>query len=283
MDLLIPSSAAVAWLLVALFIAITLPLLFYGYLADQTWFEGKGKVQPRAFGPLDALIAGGLGLLFAASSVNGFIAPAPADAAKLPSSAAMILGVVLSALFLLVIMGVIIGSLVLRNLPWREAFGLNQLGIGEVVARGGLLLLLALPLIYATMAVTRVLLAAAGHPEEGLQEIVRFLDEGGSGPARVVVAVSAVFVAPVQEEFIFRGYLYGVVRRYAGPFAGVVVNALLFAGIHVNAASFGALFVLAVCLTLAYEWTGSIFVPMTMHALFNSLNIYSLLTGGGDQ
>ena len=116
-----------------------------------------------------------------------------------------------------------------------------------------------------------------------MQEIVGFLAERRSGPARVVVVISAVLIAPVQEEFIFRGYLYGVMRRYVGPFVGVVGSALLFAGIHVNAASFGALFVLAVCLTLAYEWTGSIFVPMTMHALFNSLNIYNLLTGGSDQ
>ena len=33
---------------------------------------------------------------------------------------------------------------------------------------------------------------------------------------------------------------------------------------------------LAVCLALAYEWTGSIFVPMAMHALFNLLSVLVL-------
>ena len=37
--------------------------------------------------------------------------------------------------------------------------------------------------------------------------------------------------------------------------------------------SLPALFVLALCLTIAYEWTGSLFVPIAMHAMFNSMNL----------
>ena len=112
-----------------------------------------------------------------------------------------------------------------------------------------------------------------------VQEIVRFLAVPGTGTARVVVAISAVVVAPIQEELIFRGYLYGVLRRYLGIAPGILTNALVFAGIHQSAPSFGGLFVLAVCLTLAYEWTGSIFVPMTMHALFNAFTVINLFRG----
>ena len=36
------------------------------------------------------------------------------------------------------------------------------------------------------------------------------------------------------------------------------------------------LFVLGACLALAYEWSGSILVSMTMHALFNSLTLTAL-------
>ena len=36
------------------------------------------------------------------------------------------------------------------------------------------------------------------------------------------------------------------------------------------------LFVLGACFTIAYEWSGSILVPMAMHALFNSLTLTAL-------
>ena len=61
---------------------------------------------------------------------------------------------------------------------------------------------------------------------------------------------------------------------------GVFFNAALFAAIHVNLPAFAPLFVLAVCLTLAYEWTGSIWVSMCMHSLFNLATVVNLLRGG---
>ena len=254
-------------------------LLFYAYLADRVWFEGLGRVRSQRFGSLDLLLAGGLMLVFGAVITSGFAAGPTAETTKLPNGAAMILGVVASTAVLLLIMAVIIASLVLRQVDWLEAFGLRSIGVGSVVARAALLLTLAFPLIYGSLALTHLLLAGGGYGDDTPQELVRFLAAPGTGPARTVVALSAVFIAPIQEEFIFRGYIYGVVRRFAGPAVGVVVNAALFAGIHLHAPSLGGLFVLAVCLTLAYEWTGSLFVPMTMHALFNSLSIISLLTG----
>ena len=38
--------------------------------------------------------------------------------------------------------------------------------------------------------------------------------------------------APISEEFIFRFFIYGVVRRYFGIAIGLVFNALLFAAAH---------------------------------------------------
>jgi len=36
------------------------------------------------------------------------------------------------------------------------------------------------------------------------------------------------------------------------------------------------LFVLGTCFTIAYEWSGSILVAMTMHSLFNSVTLIVL-------
>jgi CAAX protease family protein len=83
-------------------------------------------------------------------------------------------------------------------------------------------------------------------------------------------------VAPVAEEFIFRFFLYGVIRRYLGRSIGLIVSALLFAAVHVHLPSFAPLFALGICFTLAYEWSGSLLVSMTMHAIFNAITLLAL-------
>jgi membrane protease YdiL (CAAX protease family) len=50
-----------------------------------------------------------------------------------------------------------------------------------------------------------------------------------------------------------------------------------FAVTHLHVPSLGPLFALAVGLGLSYELTGSLLVPITMHALFNATNVAVLL------
>jgi len=76
---------------------------------------------------------------------------------------------------------------------------------------------------------------------------------------RIIIIVLAVAVAPLVEEFIFRFFFYGVIKRYLGRSRSFLfLNALLFAAVHVHLPSFGPLFILGSCFTLAYEWSGSI-------------------------
>src|SRR5206468_4903781 len=97
---------------------------------------------------------------------------------------------------------------------------------------------------------------------------------------RVMIIVLAVAVAPAAEELVFRFFLYGVLRRYFGIAVGLLINALLFAAVHQHLPSFAPLFALGACFTLAYEWSGSILVPMTMHAIFNAITLLALAFPG---
>ncbi len=283
MDPFPPSQAllsALALGAVAL-VALALGLGFYGYIADQVIFEAGGRLRTEKFGPVDALVALSLTALFMFSVVLAILSPAAPDQ-PLPTASQMITGIIYNVMFLVAIVGGFLGVLSLRRIRWREVLGLNRLGPTAVAGYAVLLLALAWPLITGGTVLSRLLLAAGGSDDDSPQELVRFLETSGSLTARWVVAVSAVVAAPVLEEFIFRGCLYGVVRRYGGVTVGILFNALLFAAIHAHLPSFGGLFVLAVCLTLAYEWTGSIFVPITMHALFNLVSVASLLQGGAN-
>ena len=239
-------------------------------------------MQTEKFGPVDAAVALLLAALITMIVVGAIRSPAGAAESALPSPGWMIADVVSNTLLLMIIIGGIFAGLAARQIRWREVFGLDRLSPGAVLGCAVLLLALAFPLITGSSLLSKLLLMASGHEDDSAQELVRFLGSSGSQAARLVVAASAVIAAPVLEEFIFRGFLYGVVRRYAGVTVGIICNALLFAAIHTHLPSFAGLFVLAVCLTLAYEWTGSIFVPITMHALFNLVSVLSLLQGGAN-
>ncbi len=258
-------------------------LVLYGALADRTVFEGGGKVRTEHFGGVDAAVAMFLVMLFSLLVFGGASGHASEASAKAPSAADMIAGIVFSeVIFIALAVGPLLG-MKLRGMNLREAFGLERFGIGAVFAGAFGLLLLAFPLITETLELARVLLAGMGDRNPEPQPAGQVLAGSASLAARIAVGVQAVFLAPVQEELIFRGYLYGVAKRYLGPAGGIVLVSFLFAAIHQHAPSFAGLFVLAVCLTLAYEWSGSIFVPMTMHAMFNSLTVINLLAGGSAQ
>jgi membrane protease YdiL (CAAX protease family) len=107
--------------------------------------------------------------------------------------------------------------------------------------------------------------------------IVRYFLEHPDLQHRGAVILMAVVVAPVAEEVIFRGYFYGVIRRYGGRIPAILVSSLLFAAIHVHLPSAPGLFLLAVILCLLYERTGSLWGNITMHAAFNASTIITLI------
>ena len=174
--------------------------------------------------------------------------------------------------FTLVVLVVLAGFLELRRLNVEKMAGFSRHGIVRSVFTGALLLLAGYPLISAADVITR-LFSSEGSSR---QTIVELFNGSRTLNQRVMIIVLAVAIAPIAEEFVFRFFLYGVLRRYIGRFAGLIFTSLLFAAVHAHLPSFAPLFVLAACFTIAYEWSGSILVSMTMHSLFNSLSLIFL-------
>jgi hypothetical protein len=83
-------------------------------------------------------------------------------------------------------------------------------------------------------------------------------------------------IAPVAEEFIFRGMLFPFVRQLGHPRLAWFGVSALFALIHDDRAIFVPLFVLALALTWLYEKTGNLLAPIAAHALFNAANLVLL-------
>jgi len=91
------------------------------------------------------------------------------------------------------------------------------------------------------------------------------------------IAFSAIIIAPIAEEFIFRGYLYPVVKRYSERWFAALFTGLLFGVVHFNLMGLPLLIIMGVVLVILYEITGSLWVPIACHATFNSLSVASML------
>lgn len=217
----------------------------------------------RGFGWPEAILATVLVTVF----VQGIAASASHDMSSIQTR-----DLVANALFSIGLLLFIAAFLRLRRLDINALGGFSKIGFGRAATTGGILLLAAYPLVLLAEVVTQKL--SRGPLEK--QGIVELFTASSTLEQRVWIILLAVTVAPLAEEFFFRFFLYGVVKRYFGRGVGIVASALLFAAVHAHLPSFGPLFVLGVCFAIAYEWSGSILVSMTMHALFNALALTAL-------
>jgi CAAX protease family protein len=99
---------------------------------------------------------------------------------------------------------------------------------------------------------------------------------GADGPLLNVLAVVVLVtvVAPLGEELFFRGFFFGALRNWRGPWPAAVLTGLVFGGVHVGSSPFGYLVPLMIFgagLCLLYEWTGSLYPTIALHALNNSI------------
>jgi len=92
--------------------------------------------------------------------------------------------------------------------------------------------------------------------------------------ALVAVCVLVTVIAPLAEELFFRGYFYGALRNWRGPWPAALVTGLVFGAIHAggtDAVFLVPLAVLGAALCFVREQTGSLLPCIALHALNNAL------------
>jgi membrane protease YdiL (CAAX protease family) len=111
-----------------------------------------------------------------------------------------------------------------------------------------------------------------GNPND--QKLPKELGADKSTVALVAVAILVSVVAPVCEEFFFRGFFYGALRNWRGVVPAAVITGLVFGAIHAGSADAEflpplAFFGFALC--LLRERTGSLYPCVVLHCANNSL------------
>jgi membrane protease YdiL (CAAX protease family) len=154
-------------------------------------------------------------------------------------------------------------------------FGLRRPGAGWRSASGFVLLLLVAFIALSAAWSTAV------HPSEE-----KLLETLGSNEGTALLVLSAgltCVVAPICEEFLFRGFMFTSLRNWRGTLPAAVITGLVFGGVHYGSAPVLDLVPLAALgfgLCLLYRYTGSLYPCIVAHSLNNSLAFSSLENWG---
>ena len=240
---------------------LALLLSIYGWLARRV--STRAVLTTRPFGIPDAACAGILALWMLSVIWNSLDAPRTVTLQAIVAN---------SLVYLCLVLGVF-GVIGFQKHSAVSLFGLEASRFPKAAGTGLLWLAATYPLILAMQWFVQAVFGES----DGAQEIVRYFLKHPDPRHRIAVIVMAVIVAPVAEEVLFRGYLYGVIRRFGGRLPALLTSSLLFAAIHVHLPSMAGLGLLAVILCLLYERTGSLWATITMHATFNATTIAALI------
>jgi len=107
---------------------------------------------------------------------------------------------------------------------------------------------------------------------------------GIANSQNLLLLITISVFAPILEEFIFRGYLFAAWRHTRLGLSGtLLLTSLLFTSLHIGQYSVGilvVLFVFSIILGLAREKTGSLYVPIVLHAVNNFIAGVSIIYFG---
>jgi uncharacterized protein len=95
-----------------------------------------------------------------------------------------------------------------------------------------------------------------------------------------IVFLAATVGAPIAEEALFRGLMFGVLK--SSPIGGVgagLVSAFVWASVHAQYSVYGlgAIFLIGLYLAWVREKTGSLIAPMLCHGVYNASIIVALM------
>jgi membrane protease YdiL (CAAX protease family) len=177
-----------------------------------------------------------------------------------------------------VLMGTLLVWLRGRHPGWSAALRLVPTArVGREFAIGaGLGVAVRIVAGIAAAAIVAVLTAVTGRDVAVPEQVTSDLH----GFQLVVFAVFAVVVAPITEEFLFRGLIYRSVRDRHGVALGAIVSAVLFGVIHYVPGPWPdavalqvTMVVTGVGLALVYERRKTLLAPIVGHAAFNLIAV----------
>jgi membrane protease YdiL (CAAX protease family) len=140
------------------------------------------------------------------------------------------------------------------------------------------------PLFLLGILVTTLLARLAGDASIPAHPVTHALSAAGPEATRAIL-VTAIVLAPLLEEVLFRGLLLRHLRSLDGPFAAAsrpvgaaLISALVFAAVHPQGLlAVPALLAEGFALAMIVDWRGSLIASITAHAVHNGILMFILV------
>jgi len=138
------------------------------------------------------------------------------------------------------------------------------------------LALLAFVAYFVSTAIVQALLIEfmPGYNVDEVQNVG--FSTGIVGVELILAGIALVILAPVFEELIFRGYLFGSIRKYVPFWLTALVVSVLFGLAHGQVNVGVDVFVLSIFMCTVRERTGTVWPTILMHMIKNGLAFYLL-------
>lgn len=102
------------------------------------------------------------------------------------------------------------------------------------------------------------------------------------GPPFFVQILCTGLLIPLAEELIFRGLIFGRLRREMKFFPAAVLSAAYFGIFHGNLPQGIYALCLGLILAMIYEWSGSVMSAWAFHAAANLLSVFLMAAHAGE-
>lgn len=181
---------------------------------------------------------------------------------------------ILAAIVYILTLAMTLGAswVLLRRLSTRK-----DLGIDRLPSWMDIILSPAGAVVYLLLSGIAITLFSVFFPQIDLQQSQEIGFQNLSGYSQYLLAfVTLVVVAPVAEEVLFRGYLYGKLRKHAPVWLGALITSGLFAVAHGQWNVAIDTFALSLVMCSLREITGSIWAGTLLHMMKNGLAFYLL-------
>ena len=195
----------------ALVLLVGLSLGMFVRLFRRVYAGGGDTVQVAFFSWVDLVLASLVVILI----VSQILAATGAGAQTVPANIDTGAMVLVQLSWWGLVLGPILISLRFRGFKLGSVFGFDRMPVGRSVLLGVALLISALPMIYLVDYVASALLRV--NPTTDSQEVIQIFETASTAAQRIPIILLAVVIAPVAEELAFRGFLYGVIKRYFAP------------------------------------------------------------------
>ena len=159
-----------------------------------------------------------------------------------------------------------------HGMNWRDAFGFQKSNLFRALFWAVVLAIVILPVALELQNMSIFTLKKIGWPVED-EAAVTLVAGAKSLWLKIYLGFFAVILAPVAEEFVFRGVLFPFLKQRGFPKLAWLGVSFIFAAIHFDAAIFAPLFVFALALTWLYKFSDNLLAPIVAHSLFNAANL----------